>query len=94
MKLTSREAAKHVGCVVQIVWMDACSLDEWTELGDISTDPLPTSSFGVLVGVGDKALTVAGTINGSAQVSGVIVVPYGMVEGFQVLLPKGSFLEA
>lgn len=91
--MNARTAGKHVGSIVMVVWGDACSVEEWIPLEEVSTDPLMTTSIGVLVGVGDKALALSGTLNASGHTCGTIVIPFGMVTKLEVLKPKGAFVE-
>lgn len=92
MKMTNSNLMKNVGSIVQVVWGDACSVEEWVPIEEVGVEPLMTTSVGVLVGVGDTALALSGTLNASGHTCGTIVIPLGMINMFEILKPKGAFV--
>jgi len=47
------------GALVAVEWIDACSLDEWTEKGEIDLDPAPILSVGIVLAHTDEAIKLA-----------------------------------
>lgn len=69
---------------VQLVWHDAYSTDEWTNLEDLDVDPMVVTSLGYLVTATKETVVVAGTV-GQGQACCVIHVPRRMVVSMKYL---------
>jgi hypothetical protein len=86
----------HVGATVRVTWWDAFSIDPWTPLEVLGgeMEPCECQTYGFLTGVKNDHIAVSSTLNVNADVCGTIVIPIGMVKGFDILDGKAVQNEA
>lgn len=71
--------------IVEILWEDAKSIDDWTQIGDIDGEVVPTKTVGYLLKVTTRAVSLAPTVNGEGDAGSTYVIPLGMVTGLKLL---------
>lgn len=66
---------------VSVEWLDACSLDEWTERSEVeSMTPAPVETSGIVVHHDQNNITIAGNYDPENDLfSCVMCIPTGMV---------------
>lgn len=87
--MTAGQLKKYLGCVVEVAWEDAHSMDPWTpieELGPI--EGLPCRTYGVVVAANEHGLMVSASINGATCVGGSWFIPKAMIQSLQILIDK------
>ena len=80
--------------LVEVLWKDAESHDEWVTLSDITDDnkPLDCVSVGFLVKETEDRVILCATLSLATdnQVSGHITIPKGMITAIKNLTYKGK----
>lgn len=73
--------------IIEVVWGDAISHDEWLKPRQVmgKAKPCPTRTVGFYVGVDNGAVALSCTRNAIGELGGTYIVPLGMVESVKVL---------
>jgi len=86
--LSAARLKKYKGEIVEVEWTDAHSLDPWTPLEDLTEDALvglPCNTYGIVIGVSDEGIMVAGSINAAATTGANWFIPRVMIKSIRTL---------
>lgn len=86
--MTHRQTLREAqGAVVEVVWGDAISHDDWLrERGIVKkAKPCTTRTVGYVTHVSSTAVAVSCTTNALKRHGGTYVIPLGMIESVKVL---------
>ena len=90
--MTTNQLKKHLGCVVEVCWTDAHSLDPWTNVEELidqlPLEGLPCRTYGVVIAANENGMMISGSINGAACVGASWFVPRGMITQVTTLIGK------
>lgn len=87
--MTAAQVKKTLGCVVEMAWLDAHSLDPWTPVEELEClEGLPCRTYGVVVAANEHGAMVSASINGATCVGGSWFVPLPMIQWMKVLIDK------
>jgi len=87
---TTEQTAIHSElCFVR--WIDARSVDAWTEPGECEVAPATVESVGWVYGETEDALTIAGSKSDCGQMSGMMIIPKVCVqERIELVVPTAE----
>ncbi len=71
---------KKLPPLLSVVWTDAFSTDEWTDLEELPKEPLACKSVGYMVGETKEMVSLAGTISEDGQACTTIHIPKGWIK--------------